>query len=148
MGAELGGMGGMGGGLGGDTMPPSMLSWVAAQMKALTGNDDTTLADFLYSLPSDDEVASYLNMYLGESAAVLSFGKEFVLRKRAARGTGESRDWQTAGRKGKDGAAADDGGFAPAKSKKGKGKKTADPSMLGFSVESSRIMQGEIDFPE
>ena len=68
-------------------MPTAMLS--------LTGNDDTTLADFLYSLTSDDEVRSYLNMYLGESKAVEAFAKEFTLRKRAARGTGESRDWQT-----------------------------------------------------
>ena len=38
---------------------------------------------------------SYLTMYLGESKAVDTFAKEFTLRKRAARGTGESRDWQT-----------------------------------------------------
>ena len=30
--------------------------------------------------------------------------------------------------------------------KKGKPKKAVDPSLLGFSVESSRIMQGELQF--
>ena len=46
------------------------------------------------------------------------------------------------------GDAADDGGFQQAKGKKGRSKQKADPSLLGFSVESSRIMQGEIDVPE
>ena len=33
--------------------------------------------------------------------------------------------------------------------KKGKSKKSSvDPSLLGFSVESSRIMQGELQFVE
>ena len=42
----------------------------------------------------------------------------------------------------------DDGdGFAVAGKKKGRNKK-ADPSLLGFSVESSRIMQGEIQHAE
>jgi len=140
---------------GGDApMPENMQVWCATQMKQLTGNDDTTLADFLYSLPSDDEVHSYLSMYLGSSHAVETFAKEFTLRKRAARGQGESREWQTAGRKGKDsphggGGREDENGFNQPKGKKaGRGKKVADPSLLGFSVESSRIMQGEIDFPE
>ena len=45
-------------------------------------------------------------------------------------------------------AKAEDDGFAVA-GKKGKKKGgRADPSLLGFSVESSRIMQGEIDRPE
>jgi len=139
---------------GGDTpMPASMLQWCGTQMKALTGNDDTTLADFLYSLQSDDEIHSYLAMYLGSGGAVETFAKEFVLRKKAARGVGESRDFQTVGGKkdkGKGGASpgGDDDGFAQPKGKKGRGKKLTDPSLLGFSVESSRIMQGEIDFPE
>ena len=90
-------------------------------------------------------------MYLGQSNAVEAFAKEFTLRKRAARGTGESREWQKAGRKGKESASpagkVEDDGFQT-KGKKGRGKKAADSSLLGFSVESSRIMQGEIDFPE
>ena len=36
---------------GGDAaMPPAMMTWCVSQMTALTGNDDTTLADFLFSL--------------------------------------------------------------------------------------------------
>lgn len=42
----------------------------------------------------------------------------------------------------------DNAGFEIAGKSKRKGKKKVDPSLLGFSVESSRIMQGEIDFPE
>ena len=50
-------------------------------------------------------------------------------------------------------SGAGDDGFQAAgkagKAQKGKGKKgTMDPSLLGFSVESSRIMQGEIQLPE
>ena len=46
------------------------------------------------------------------------------------------------------GEAADDSGFQAAGGRKKKGSKKADPSMLGFSVESSRIMQGEIQYAE
>ncbi|KAL1495822.1 hypothetical protein AB1Y20_016682 [Prymnesium parvum] len=128
-------------------MPPQMARWCEAQMHALTGGDDVTLAHFLYSLTNDDEIHSYLTMYLGESAAVASFAKEFTLRKRAARGTGESVEWKTAGRGGK--AAAPEENWAEAGGKVGKRKgknkmKAVDPSMLGYSVESSRIMQGEL----
>ncbi len=49
-------------------------------------------------------------------------------------------------------SAKDDDGVqtaGKAGAKRGKGKKgTVDPSLLGFSVESSRIMQGEIQFAE
>lgn len=46
-------------------------------------------------------------------------------------------------------AQADDGFQAPGKAgKKGRKKGAVDPSLLGFSVESSRIMQGEIDLPQ
>ena len=91
-------------------------------------------------------------MYLGASGAVDLFAKEFILRKRAARGTGESREWQAAGKKGKAAASPkEDDGFKQAgsakKGKKGKGVKV-DPSLLGYSVESSRIMQGELQFVE
>jgi len=128
------------------SMPPAMASWCAAQMTALTGNDDITLAEFLFSQQGDEEVQSYLSMYLGASTAVDAFAKEFTLRKRAARGAGESREWQTAGRKAKPPSSEDDGFQTAGRGgKKGKAKK-ADPSLLGFSVESSRIMQGEIDF--
>jgi len=134
-------------------MPPAMAQWCAQQMASLTGNDDTTLADFLYSLQSDDEVHSYLNMYFGASKSIETFAREFILHKRAARGLGESREWTTAGRgkpspSGAKPETGEDDGFTSAgKGKKGRAKK-ADPSLLGFSVESSRIMQGEIQFVE
>ena len=50
--------------------------------------------------------------------------------------------------KSKKSADKDDDGFATAGKKKGGKAKRADPSLLGFSVESSRIMQGEIQFVE
>jgi hypothetical protein len=81
--------------LGGEHMPSSMAKWCMEQMRGLTGSDDVTLANFLFSLQDDNEVESYLSMYLGVSDAVSAFAKEFTLRKKAARGLGESRDWQT-----------------------------------------------------
>ena len=135
-------------------MPPAMGRWCEEQMLSLTGNDDTTLTHFLFSLTNDEEIASYLSMYLGDTPTVRSFAKEFALRKKAARGLGESRDWQKAGRgnKGKDADAApeeDSDGFTQSKSKRKSGKKgkSLDPTMLSFSVESSRIMQGEVQLP-
>ena len=56
-------------GLEGDNMPPSMARWCEEQMLALTGNDDVTLTHFLFSLQNDDEIQSYLSMYLGELCA-------------------------------------------------------------------------------
>lgn len=81
--------------LGGENMPSAMAKWCVEQMRGLTGSDDVTLAHFLFSLQDDTEVESYLSMYLGKSDAVSAFAKEFTLRKKAARGLGESRDWQT-----------------------------------------------------
>merc|ERR1712046_371902 len=116
-----------------------MAHWCEEQMGSLTGNDNTTLTHFLFSLQNDNEVESYLTMYLGESPAVMSFAKEFSLRKRAARGTGESRDWQMAGKSGKPAPApaSSNDAFTTAKRKGSKKKACAvDPSLLGFSVES------------
>ena len=103
---------------------------------------------------NDEEIVSYLSMYLGDTPTVRGFAREFALRKKAARGLGESRDWQKAGRgnKGKESEAApeeEDDGFTAGKSKRKAGKKgkSLDPTMLGFSVESSRIMQGEVQLP-
>ena len=46
-------------------------------------------------------------------------------------------------------AGGGDDGFEEAGKGRRKGKKKAvDPNLLGFSVESSRIMQGEIQFAE
>jgi len=117
---------------------------------ALTGNDDTTLTQFLFTLQNDGEVESYLSVYLGDSPAVASFAKEFALQKRAARGMGASREWQTAKPRSKQPSAQQGGEeseAAKAAKRKNK-KKVVDPALLGFSVESSRIMQGEIQFVE
>ena len=46
------------GGPGDGQMPAAMASWCGQQMLSLTGNDDTTLADFLFSLSSDAEAPS------------------------------------------------------------------------------------------
>lgn len=142
------------GGAGEGSMPPAMGRWCQEQMLTLTGNDDTTLTHFLFSLENDEEIVSYLSMYLGDTPTVRGFAREFALRKKAARGLGESRDWQRAGRgnKSKESEAApeqEDDGFAAGKSKRKAGKKgrSLDPTMLGFSVESSRIMQGEVQLP-
>ena len=94
-------------------------------------------------------------MYLGDTPTVRSFAREFALRKKAARGLGESRDWQKAGRgnKGKDSDAApeeDSDGFHPEQVQaqvRQEGQVARTPTMLGFSVESSRIMQGEVQLP-
>eukprot|EP00965_Chrysotila_dentata_P221009 6192138-Pleurochrysis_carterae.AAC.1 len=51
--------------LDGGQMPPSMARWCKEQMMALTGNDDTTLTQFLFTLQNDGEVESYLSVYLG-----------------------------------------------------------------------------------
>ena len=109
---------------------------------------------------NDEEIVSYLSMYLGDTPTVRNFAHEFALRKKAARGLGESRDWQKAGRgnKGRADGSTPDGGGAPeeeddgftsgkSKRKAGKKGKSLDPTMLGFSVESSRIMQGEVQLP-
>ena len=50
------------------------------------------------------------------------------------------------GKGGQQGAGAEEDNEAPGKAgKKKKGKRQVDPSLLGFSVESNRIMQGSIE---
>eukprot|EP00966_Prymnesium_polylepis_P075861 1759251-Prymnesium_polylepis.1 len=78
-------------------------------MLSLTGADDVTLAHFLFSLQNDAEIHSYLSMYLGESSAVATFAKEFTLRKRAARGTGEVVEWQTCAARRREGPSPEGG---------------------------------------
>jgi hypothetical protein len=51
-------------------------------MKALHGSDDTTLVDFLVSLPSAGEVTEYVQLYLGDTARAAAFGKELIRIKR------------------------------------------------------------------
>ena len=53
-------------------------------MKALNGSDDTTLVDFLVSLPSAGEVTEYVQLYLGDTARAAAFGKELIRIKRTS----------------------------------------------------------------
>ena len=39
-------------------------------MRALSGSDDVTLCEFLLTVEANSEVAEYIAMYLGNSAAV------------------------------------------------------------------------------
>ena len=130
------------------SMPPALAHWCQEQMNLLTGNEDTKLTHFLFSLQNDNEVESYLKMYLGDSPAVMTFAKELTHRKQAARGTSKSRECQVAGKSCKLARAPSlNDAHTTAKRKASKKKGTAvDPSLLGYSVESSRIMQGEIQF--
>jgi len=56
--------------------------WCRSEMKALHGSDDTTLVDFLVSLPSAGEVTEYVQLYLGDTARAAAFGKELIRIKR------------------------------------------------------------------
>ena len=51
-------------------------------MLALNGSDDTTLVDFLVSLPSAGEVTEYVQLYLGDTARAASFANELIRLKR------------------------------------------------------------------
>ena len=53
-------------------------------MKALHGSDDTTLVDFLVSLPSAGEVTEYVQLYLGDTPRAAAFGKELIRIKRTS----------------------------------------------------------------
>ena len=51
-------------------------------MLALNGSDDTTLVDFLVSLPSAGEVTEYVQLYLGDDERAAAFGNELIRIKR------------------------------------------------------------------
>ena len=145
----------------GSGMSEKMQKWCGATLKKLTGSDDLTLAEFLYAEEiKDDEIASYITMYLGEKDEVRQFAADYIGRKRHDKGVGPDVEWKTSGKtigktmaSGYGPPADDDDGFETAGGKKGRNrggkKKGVDGSaLLGFSVESSRIMQGEIQQPE
>ena len=56
--------------------------WCRAEMLALNGSDDTTLVDFLVSLPSAGEVTEYVQLYLGDDERAAAFGNELIRIKR------------------------------------------------------------------
>ena len=84
-------------------------------MRALNGSDDTTLVDFLVSLPSAGEVTEYVQLYLGDNERAAAFGNELIRIKRtnpqiisgggAAGGdfAGGGDGWEGGGKKGRRG---------------------------------------------
>ena len=133
--------------LNGGNVPPTMALWCEEQICFLTGSDDMTLVHFLFSLQGDNEIETYLKMSLGDSHAVMSFAKEFSRRKRAVRATVELCDRQATGQSAKPAPVltSPNDTYTSAKRKVSKKRGVAiDPCLLGYSVESSRIMQGEI----
>eukprot|EP00854_Cymbomonas_tetramitiformis_P000683 gene683-1138_t len=136
--------------------------WAESHMSSITGSTDTTLIDFLLTLPSDGEVMEYMGMYLGKSPNVTAYATEFIKRKRQLGvnpsqeaaifsevssvppgNTAQTQAWQPA-------ATFNNNDDQWEKKKvKSKGKKAAvDPNLLGFQVQSNRIMRGEIDYGE
>ena len=69
-------------------------SWCAEQMLAITGSDDITLLEFCATLASPAEVNEYLQTYLGSTAEVSAFTREFLKRRpnsSSNEGTGRRR---------------------------------------------------------
>ena len=89
----------------------SFNDWCKEQMLALNGSDDITLLEFCATLASPAEVNDYISTYLGSSAAVSSFTREFLNRRPQP------------------GAAGDSGGGKKKNKKKGV---KADAMLLGF----------------
>jgi len=130
--------------------------------------------DFCISLPSVSEASDYLSQYMSTLAGVSdshiqAFKKEFVRRKEQLPSDGnvsssDREDTDVLGANGKQVGRSQSGRMDMARllkedlsgdfesastpgsgKKKGKkGKKVVDPSLLGFSVTSNRIMMGEI----
>ena len=69
---------------GAPTTKTQFQAWCRSEMKALNGSDDTTLVDFLVSLPSAGEVTEYVQLYLGDTARAAAFGKELIRIKRTS----------------------------------------------------------------
>ena len=151
------------------TMSAEFESWCRKQMMILTGSEDMTLMQFLMSLVSPGEIAEYIREYLGEKPSISSFTAEFIKRKavdaqrlRAQKNQPKDKDRgdgppastdsheqleQAASTESAASAVGTGGGGGGGKRRKAK-KRVVDPSLLGFSVTSSRIMQGELDLPE
>jgi len=158
-------------GASGVPMTPEFRDWCESQMSKLTGDDDLTLIEFLMSLDSSGEIAEYIKTYLGATPVVSSFITEFIRRKAkesTKKAIKKKELKNTCGeptveisdnkahllnekrvevdlppqQQGESGA-----GQAPGKKKQKGKKRVVDPSLLGFSVTSSRIMQGEIELP-
>ena len=140
--------------------------WCTAQMNQLTGSQDMTLVDFLVSLGSAGEITEYIQLYLGTTSQIAAFTTEFIKRKQklgsqavaasneftgsgaappAPASGGSSQGWQPVKGKTADPKAEDEWETSTAKAKK---KKKVDPSLLGFSVQSTPRNSGGLDFGE
>ena len=138
--------------------------WCEQQMERLTGSSDLTLIDFCMSLPrvaGDEQAKLYLHQYIGESADAMRFSTAFLAGRAQLSRAGiqaafplseavitdpsaaeSSVSSGGSAVTGIGGATSRGGGYRKKKGKKG--KKSVDPSLLGFSVQSNRIMMGEI----
>eukprot|EP00181_Compsopogon_caeruleus_P003516 CAMPEP_0184681608 /NCGR_PEP_ID=MMETSP0312-20130426/4586_1 /TAXON_ID=31354 /ORGANISM="Compsopogon coeruleus, Strain SAG 36.94" /LENGTH=1149 /DNA_ID=CAMNT_0027132563 /DNA_START=409 /DNA_END=3858 /DNA_ORIENTATION=+ len=114
------------------------MTWCRGEMRVLTGSQDTTLAEFLVTLQSAEEIRDYILHYLGSSQKTTMFAEEFIRRKEFefSENHPDPRDK----------------GFSDislsAKTKKHRrprGSKV-DPSMLGFTSSSTRL--GSIEAPD
>lgn len=70
--------------------------WCSQQMQSITGSNEVTLCEFLMGVESNSEIADYVRMYLGASAAVATFSAEFIKRKLAVMAV---REMTAAGKK-------------------------------------------------
>ncbi|CAM6043468.1 unnamed protein product [Sphagnum compactum] len=152
----------------------ALQQWCQSQIKKLSGVDDTTIIDYCISLPSSGEAGMYLSQYLlslpGISKVQVElFKTEFIRQKEklvmVASGnpcsSSDDRDalFSSNGKMGRSKfssdfnpekvdeslGGSDSNNFLKGGKKKGKkGKKVVDPSLLGFSITSNRIMMGEI----
>lgn len=94
-------------------------------------------------MKSANDVRNYVKQTLGTSAGVSKFAEAFVnYRKLETKQEPESVNTYAS-------APVPDKQPKPQEAKKKvKGKKKLDPNLLGFSVSSNRIMQGEIESPD
>ncbi|CAN5966364.1 unnamed protein product [Sphagnum jensenii] len=152
----------------------ALQQWCQSQIKKLSGVDDTAIIDYCISLPSSGEAGMYLSQYLltlpGISKVQVElFKTEFIRQKEklvtVASGnpcsSSDDRDamFSSNGKMGRSKGSSDfnpekvdeslggsdSNNFLKGGKKKGKkGKKVVDPSLLGFSITSNRIMMGEI----
>jgi len=54
---------------------------VKTELKKLTGTDDLTLAHYLITLDSPEQISEYIHEYLGSSSAVDDFASAFIKLK-------------------------------------------------------------------
>lgn len=67
---------------GGPTMSPGFRRWCVQQMIKLSGNDDTTLVDYCFTLQSPAEIRESMSGTLGSTPGVSQFASEFIKRKK------------------------------------------------------------------